>query len=1120
MKWSLHDSWSVRRWSRALMVVLMLASQLTLAQDLPVMTGHGSQMLDAGEHHACAIREDGSLGCWGVANGRQIEPPAGTFAAVSVGDDLACGLRANGALACWGDPALAFPPSGPFSAVSVGRGEACALRPNGMLACWGGAMAAAAPDGNGHVDVGVADGRGCAIRADGSLDCWQAAGVPGYGPAPTGRFIAVDVGDTHACALRSNGQIACWGANRRGQINAPAGAFLAVTAGGDHGCAIRIDGTLACWGDNAAQQLAAPAGRFTAVAAGRSHTCARRENGTMICWGARLHTSTLPAGPGRFGTGAIAVGEHHSCTLRSSGQARCWGDGDLGQRAVPRGYKRGLTAGGDHACVIGGDGTLSCLGDDTHAGATPVSDAVRSAEAGHFNGCAVRGDGEAACWGWNSNGQGAPPTGAFRALATGLNHSCGVRDDGSLACWGYNADGQVSAPAGAFTSVDVGERHSCAVDSNGGLQCWGLGSEGQTVPPVASGVTYRALASGAFHNCAIRSDGGLACWGRNDRGQATPPQGMFVSVAAGFAHTCAIRDTGARVCWGDNDSGQAPQLSITPQTLTSGVVGRFYEVQLGAQSGGDYTPAELGFAVVAGELPSGIQISGTQGSLSGAPDVPGTYAFTLEAIDANGLSGRQEYQLNVLQPQDATSPVIVPIFEGVLGDNGWYRSDVQLRWSITDPDALITSTSNCQDQLVTEDTSNWLQPCIGTTGSGGQIWGWASIRRDATPPQISATSNSPNAAGWYNNSVTYTYTCFDWLSGVVSCPASETVLQEGVGLIVASKTIRDNAGNTAATLEQTHNIDRTPPVVVVTPIGTANNDGWYRDLTLQFSCSDALSGLANPCPWQLDVTTEGWSVSAGTNATDRAGNTTSSFATYKIDRSPPFFQFPSLPYPVRLNANPTVTLNATDHLSGVASASCTPLETATVGEKIMTCTAVDTAGNRNTMSAAYVVGYDIVPAAAPLGSSLSQAFLVSAPRSVPFLWSLRDANGVAVTNATLLRSSVTTVSCPATVVTLATPPAGETTTFENLGAGDYRRNWWINPTLAPNTCQRLDMVLDDGVTHSAIIKVVPKIRITGGPGQPTPQVTPVARPMPAAQRVPRAQQPIRRGVKPAKPRTR
>lgn len=1202
MKWSLHDSWSVRRWSHALMVALMLASQLTLAQDLPAMTGHGSQMLDAGEHHACAIREDGSLGCWGVVNDHSIEPPAGTFAAVSVGAHMACGLRADGELACWGDPAPASPPSGPFLAVSAGRGEACALRPDGMLACWGGAMAAAAPGGNGHVDVGVADGRGCAIRADGSLECWQAAGVSGYGPAPTGRFLAVDLGDTHACALRSNGQIACWGANQLGQINAPAGAFLAVTVGGDHSCAIRIDGALACWGDNAAQQLAAPAGRFTALAAGSSHTCARRESGTIvcwggdgsrgelnppggamyglltlggngeivcfsfvsenrsdtdthcvgsrvdlippaqpfitmslgdnsgcgllrdgsaqcwgaplgavpedqrfqqvsvggrhacainhqaniicwgdngfgqatapagtymdiasgenftcalrghgpstriqcwgagpavadapltgefselsagggnvcayqyhagavcwgetaatitpppfynsglnkivvgdnhvcairnfdsmvcwgsnaqgqlirpsvervsvlaaagdtactindqdvICWGARPHTFTLPVGTGRFGTGAIAVGEHHSCTLRSSGQTRCWGDGDLGQREVPQGYKRVLTAGGDHACAIGGDGTLACWGDDTHAGATPVSDVVRSAEAGHFNGCAVRGDGEGACWGWNSNGQGTPPTGPYRALATGLNHSCGVRDDGSLACWGYNADGQASAPAGAFASVDVGERHSCAVDGNGGLQCWGLSSEGQAAPPVASGVTYRTLASGAFHNCAIRSDGGLACWGRNDRGQATPPPGMFVSVSAGFAHTCAIRDNGARVCWGDNDSGQAPQLSITPQTLTSGVIGTFYEVQLGAQSGGAYTPAALGFAVVAGALPSGIEIAGTRAMLAGEPDVPGTYAFTLEVTDANGLSGRREYQLTVSLPPDNTPPVVVPIFDGWLGDNGWYRSDVRLRWSITDPETPVTSTSNCHEQLVTVDTSNWLQPCIARS-SGGETWGWASIRRDATPPGISElASGSPNAAGWYNTSVTYAYTCFDWLSGVVSCPASETVSQEGIGLIVASKTIRDNAGNTAATLEQTHNIDSTPPVVVVTPIGTANNDGWYRDLTLQFSCSDALSGLANPCPGQQEVTAEGWSVSAGTNVTDRAGNTTSSFATYKIDRSPPFFQFPSLPYPVRLNANLTVTLNATDYLSGVASASCTPLETATGGRE-------------------------------------------------------------------------------------------------------------------------------------------------------------------------------------------
>ena len=1649
MKFSLHASQRARWRPRVLLLALMFVSQWVPAQDRLMTTGIGSESLDASEHYACAIREDGSLGCWGVMNAQQIEPPAGTFAAVSVGADLACGLRADGELACWGDPVPASPPSGPFVAVAAGRGEACALRPNGALACWGSATASAAPNGSGHVDLSITHGRGCAIRANGSLDCWEAVGVSGYGPVPTGRFIALDVGDVHACGLRSNGQIACWGANQSDQLNVPAGEFLSVTVGGEHSCAIRIEGTLACWGANAEQQLAAPAGRFTAIAAGSSHACARRENGAivcwggdgssgelnppsgamnslltiggngdivcfsvvgenqsdtdtrclgdrldltppaqpftaislgdnsgcgllrdgsaqcwgaplgaipqghsfykisvggghacaldqnqnivcwgdnsfgqafspsgsyidiatgenftcalrgysgsstprvhcwgagpavvnapvtgefselsasggnvcafqyyagavcwgeaaaaltpplsgftkmvvgdnhvcarqgfdslvcwgsnaqgqlvrpsvesigalvaagdtncitglqdLVCWGARSHNATLPAGSGRFGTGAIAAGEHHACTLRGSGQARCWGEGDLGQLSVPQGQKRGLTAGGDHTCAIGG-GTLGCWGDDTHSGATPVADAVRSAEAGHFNGCAVRGDGEGACWGWNVNGQSSAPAGPFRALATGLNHSCGVRDDGTLVCWGYNADGQTSAPAGAFTSVDVGERHSCAIDSSGGLQCWGLAGEGQTTPPAASGVAYRTLASGAFHNCAIRSDGALACWGRNDRGQATPPEGLFVSVSAGFAHTCAIRDNGARVCWGDNGSGQAPQLAITPQTLPDGVVDAFYDVQLGVQGSGAYVPTALGFAVVAGELPLGIDIADMRPSLLGVPGIPGTYAFTLEVADANGVSGRRDYQMTILPPPDTTPPEIEPVVTGPDGLDFWYRGDVLVQWQVSDPESEVSSTEGCDEVSVVQDTTatGIRFTCIATSAGGtsehtvvirrdtqapetvlleapaqqnnygidpqrfvldisdanpgdgyfectshpeipdsfsgpcpspfvfysGTLWPWGiplpgtftlqfrardaagnvdptpvsytwTILSDTTPPVITPVltgtlgdngwytsdvslhwsvvdpetpfihrsdcpdytltfdtrespqycearswgdflaypltlrrdtgvptiapnpQSQPNAAGWYRSAVQVYFSCDDAISGIASCPPLHVLGQEGVAVSTGLRTAHDNAGLVSAPTSYTAKIDMTPPSILAAVTTAPVVAGWYNaNVTVAFMCSDALSGLAQACPQNQLLTQEGFSVSSDAwSISDIAGNSaTSNVISVKIDRSPPtiapvFHTQPNAngwynsnvtvsfdcndvlsgvaagecpssitlaeegatvtrtasvrdvvgwsastsltvkidrtapilsvtmpPSLLFLNATHNFNLDATDALSGIASQSCGAMNTGTLGTRSVTCTATDRAGNSASRTATYRVIYDVVPLSAPLNNP-GQLYLVEAPRSVPFEWRVRDANGVAITNASLTQTAVTDVVCPDTGIPLPTPPAGETNTFENFGDGRYRRNWWINPT-NPISCLRLDVVLNDGITRSATVRIVPKIRRTGGPGQPVPQATSISRPMPASQRVPRAPQPIRRGVKPAKPSAR
>jgi len=48
----------------------------------------------------------------------------------------------------------------------------------------------------------------------------------------------------------------------------------------------------------------------------------------------------------------------------------------------------------------------------------------------------------------------------------------------------------------------------------------------------------------------------------------------------------------------------------------------------------------------------------------------------------------------------------------------------------------------------------------------------------------------------------------------------------------------------------------------------------------------------------------------------------------------------------------------------------------------------------------------------------------------------------------------------------------------HLGAGAYRRNWWINYTTTG--CVRLEVTLNDGSVRNAIVRIVPKTMRTGG----------------------------------------
>jgi hypothetical protein len=55
-----------------------------------------------GRYNACVIELDGTLTCVGVQNEELIRPPAGRFVQMDVGFGHACALRADHSIACWG----------------------------------------------------------------------------------------------------------------------------------------------------------------------------------------------------------------------------------------------------------------------------------------------------------------------------------------------------------------------------------------------------------------------------------------------------------------------------------------------------------------------------------------------------------------------------------------------------------------------------------------------------------------------------------------------------------------------------------------------------------------------------------------------------------------------------------------------------------------------------------------------------------------------------------------------------------------------------------------------------------------------------------------------------------
>ncbi len=117
----------------------------------------------SGNFSTCAIATDETLHCWGLGTAAddpsaanclsqwmdgQSVPPAGQFRAVTVSVSHACAVREDGTLACWGagtadtcgggvDCRQSRPPSGTFEQVGVGVYHSCAISAARKVVCWG-----------------------------------------------------------------------------------------------------------------------------------------------------------------------------------------------------------------------------------------------------------------------------------------------------------------------------------------------------------------------------------------------------------------------------------------------------------------------------------------------------------------------------------------------------------------------------------------------------------------------------------------------------------------------------------------------------------------------------------------------------------------------------------------------------------------------------------------------------------------------------------------------------------------------------------------------------------------------------------------------------------------------
>jgi hypothetical protein len=300
---------------------------------------------------------------------------------------------------------------------------------------------------------------------------------------------------------------------------------------------------------------------------------------------------------------------------------------------------------------------------------------------------------------------------------------------------------------------------------------------------------------------------------------------------------------------------------------------------------------------------------------------------------------------------DETPPTISAAATPAPNAAGWNNTNVSVAFTCAD---ALSGVASCPPiNLVSTEGANQSIPGTATDKAGNTASTAVTLKIDKTPPSITATETpQPTSFGWNNTSVTVSFTCADTLSGVATCASPLTFTKEGSGQLATGNST-DVAGNTGATTA-TVNIDETPPSITAAGSPSPNAAGWNNtDVTVAFTCTDALSGIAS-CPSASVVSTEGANQSTSGAATDKAGNSATTSFAVKLDKTPPTVTATPAPPPNAFSWNNTsVTVNFTcaDALSGVVTCASPLTFTKEGAGQPATGTATDVAGNTGSTTA-------------------------------------------------------------------------------------------------------------------------------------------------------------------------
>ncbi len=227
----------------------------------------------------------------------------------------------------------------------------------------------------------------------------------------------------------------------------------------------------------------------------------------------------------------------------------------------------------------------------------------------------------------------------------------------------------------------------------------------------------------------------------------------------------------------------------------------------------------------------------------------------------------------------------------------------------------LTDCTEVSGAAVVRDQRGVVRP----QGAGCDI-GSVDVAGDTTAPVIIPSWTGTTMNGWHNQPVTVSWSVTDPESGIASTSGCGTAVlsADTVGEPLTCSAV--NGVGIGRSRTEFFSIDQTPPVISGSRTPPPNGAGWNNgNVTVDFACADALSGVFHLSPISMTLSAEGAGLSAGGSCVDKAGNTAATVVGgINIDKTAPSTSgVQANPNPVPLNTSVVLAASLGDGGSGL-----------------------------------------------------------------------------------------------------------------------------------------------------------------------------------------------------------